>query len=257
MLSTSNKYQSEKMPLPAYCQDLGNNNLDRPQVPIVIRAALSELDRRAACDLPNIWKTPGNKIKVIALSDAVLNKDITFDKARREVVKFRQVSTITSFVREFFAKHLVEPLLTFDGINCMAKVVWDDKCATDSDLHKVYSLRTIEKLQDVIKQLPSSSIDTLSMLFLHFKQVVHNSDRNFMNSTVLANSLSADIIGYRVCKPTAKDIKVAPQFQTKLFKALLQVPAEFYEQYYMIQDIVEKSSGSNLLSKAKTMLKLR
>jgi len=246
-------FRNEKMSLVAYCPE--NNNANRPDIPVVLQAAVFELKRRNAIEYNQVYRQVGNKIKVNVLSDTLLVKNLSLTDAKKELSKVRDTATITSFVKKFFSTRLLEPVLTFDGLTFLANMVTKDKAAKDSEVHKSYSAETINKIKLVLNQLSSVNIDTLSMMMLHFQLIEEKSSKNKISVNALAKSVAADFIGYRVSKPSFRDVKLAEGYQSKVFKALMQVESGFWEGYYKEkqEDGVEQSKSS-ILHKAKKLI---
>jgi len=246
-------FRNEKMNLSAYCPE--NNNANRPDVPVVLQAAVFELKRRNAIEYNHVYRQVGNKIKVNVLSDTLLVKNLSLTDAKKELSKVRDTATITSFVKKFFSTRLLEPVLTFDGLTFLANLVTKDKAAKDSEVHKSYSAETINKIKLVLNQLSPVYIDTLSMMMLHFQLIEEKGSKNKINVYALAKSVAADFIGYRVSKPSFRDVKLAEGYQSKVFKALMQVESGFYEGYYKEkkEDGVDQSKSS-ILHKAKKLI---
>merc|ERR1712159_70625 len=116
----------EKLPLRSYCvDDLENDNNNCPMVPVVIRAAISELERRNASGTMHIYKKVGNKIKVRDLNEILYNEEVDFDYARRQIVKVRDNAVVTSFIKGFFCERLIEPLLGYTSLNYIIKLLLD------------------------------------------------------------------------------------------------------------------------------------
>lgn len=246
-------FRNEKMSLAAYCPE--NNNANRPDIPVVLQAALFELKRRNAIEYNQVYRQVGNKIKINVLSDTLLVKNLSLSDAKKELSKVRDTATITSFVKKFFSSRLLEPVLTFDGLTFLANLVTKDKAAKDAEVHKFYSAETINKIKLVLNQLSPVHIDTLAMMMLHFQLIDQKSSKNKINVNALAKSVAADFIGYRVSKPSFRDVKLAEGYQSNVFKALMQVESGFYEGYYKEkkEDGVEESKSS-MLHKAKKMI---
>merc|ERR1711881_343115 len=104
------------------------------------------------------------------------------------------------------------------------------------------------------------AIDTLSMLMLHLQTIVAYAPKNGMTRELLTGVVCSDIIGYSSPRPTAKDLKNAREYQLKIFRALLQVPSTFYEQYFQEDPMFETdvevnpTKSSTILNKAKSMI---
>ena len=107
----------------------------------------------------------------------------------------------------------------------------------------------------MLNQLSPVHIDTLAMMMLHFQLIDEKSSKNKINVNALAKSVAADFIGYRVSKPSFRDVKLAEGYQSNVFKALMQVESGFYEGYYKEkkEDGVQESKSS-MLHKAKKMI---
>lgn len=247
-------FRSEKMNLIDYCVE--DNNANRPIIPIVLQAAISELKRRNAIEFSQVYRQVGNKLKVNDLSQSLLVKNLSLQAAKKELSKVRDTATITSFIKNFFSSRILEPILTYDGLTFIVDLVNKDKASRDAEINKKYSPETINKITLVLKQLKPVNLDTLSMMMLHFQAVVSSSHKNKINVNTLAKNLASSLIGHRVSKPSYKDLKMADGYQVKVFKALMQIDGGFYRGYYKeIADgagVVE--SKSSIINKAKKLI---
>ena len=258
-----------------------NNNNAEPLVPCIIRAAISVLKHRKAESIPDIYQKEGNRIKVLSLKEtlrdvfskktkfpkilffyqniSLVSNDISYQKARRAILKQRDVTTITSFIKSFFTDYLIEPILTFEGLAVMCKLVMDEPANSYRTNTKL-----INNIKEFISELQSSNISTLSMVILHCKSILEDPSHRRANSLDgLCNALAPSIIGTKTSKPTPKELKNAIRYQSKVFKALVSVENEFWEKYYsdeLFGDCLteEKSySGSSVLEKARQAVKAK
>ena len=92
------------------------------------------------------------------------------------------------------------------------------------------------------------------MMMIHFKTIDKNNGKNKINVNILAKSVAADFIGYRVSKPNFRDVRNADAYQVKVFKALMQVDVEFYERFYKESAEGIDESKSSVFHKAKKMI---
>lgn len=218
----------EKMPLEAYCEndsilanpvELNNNKLDtpyQPTIPVCLKYAILELHKRNLTSSKPLYQLPGNSIKVISLKESILCNDKNIksvENTKKCLHRIKDVTVITSFIKSFLLSSLIEPLLTFEGLNSIVNLVssgpdvtnskshknndklTDESTATDLEANFIQNIlnfdmnngRKIREIEQILTSLPKINLDTLSFCILHLKDLEKNFDSNMLTFDKLAS----------------------------------------------------------------------
>ena len=150
----------------------------------------------------------------MSLKETLLSTNLNYEQSRRAILKIRDMTTITSFIKIFFHTCLNEPILTFSGLNKISNVINDvsdvsglfmEESGNQNHTHTSH-LYTLDMIKQVLKNLPKCNIETLSLTMLHLQAVKSNFGMNNMTLDLLSHYIGSVIIGFRSPKPSGQEL---------------------------------------------------
>uniref|UniRef100_A0A0L8HP92 Rho-GAP domain-containing protein n=1 Tax=Octopus bimaculoides TaxID=37653 RepID=A0A0L8HP92_OCTBM len=140
-------------------------------VPLIIKKCLGEIERKGIT-IKGIYRVSGVKSKVENLC-------MQFEADPDGVDLEQQHPNVITSVLKMYLRQLPEPLLTFDAYGGFIQTAKEINAGTIS------GEKIIEKLKELIGQLPPANSKTTSLLISHLQQVSTESDENQMNASNL------------------------------------------------------------------------
>ncbi|XP_029648171.1 rho GTPase-activating protein 45 isoform X4 [Octopus sinensis] len=159
-----------------HCHTFGVNLEDHlktfnTDVPHIIKKCLGEIERKGIT-IKGIYRVSGVKSKVESLCKQ-------FEADPDGVDLEQQHPNVITSVLKMYLRQLPEPLLTFDAYGGFIQTAKEINAGTIS------GEKIIDKLKELIGQLPPANYKTTSLLISHLRQVSKESDENQMNASNL------------------------------------------------------------------------
>ncbi|NP_001084820.1 Rac GTPase activating protein 1 L homeolog [Xenopus laevis] len=209
--------------------------LTSPMIPPIIVHCVSEIQQRGLHET-GVYRISGSDRTVKDLKEKFLR-----GKSVPLLSKVDDIHAVCGFLKDFL-RNLKEPLLTFR----LNKTFMEAAEMANEE-------RSIAAIYQAVDGLPAANRDTLAYLMIHLQRVAQSPDCK-MDVSNLAKVFGPTLVGHAVSDPDPMTILQDTRRQPMVLERLLSLPAEYWNQYMMVENIDPNHiiENSNVFSTPQT-----
>ncbi|KAG2468277.1 RGAP1 protein, partial [Polypterus senegalus] len=197
-----------------------------PMIPTLIVHCVNEIEQRGMHET-GLYRISGCERTVKELKEKFLR-----GKTVPLLSKVDDIHAICGLLKDFM-RNLKEPLLTFR----LNKDFMEAAEISDED-------NSVAAVYQKISELPHANRDTLAFLILHLQRVALNPETK-MDISNLSKVFGPTLVGHAVPDPDPVTLLQDTRRQPKVMERLLCLPAEYWNQYMMVEQ--ENMNPGNII----------
>ncbi|XP_028654371.1 rac GTPase-activating protein 1 [Erpetoichthys calabaricus] len=197
-----------------------------PMIPTLVVHCVNEIEQRGMHET-GLYRISGCERTVKELKEKFLR-----GKTVPLLSKVDDIHAICGLLKDFM-RNLKEPLLTFR----LNKDFMEAAEISDED-------NSVAAMYQKISELPHANRDTLAFLILHLQRVALNPETK-MDISNLSKVFGPTLVGHAVPDPDPVTLLQDTRRQPKVMERLLGLPAEYWNQYMMVEQ--ENMNPGNII----------